>query len=492
MQIKQTLSTGLKRVFNVSVSAKTIEEKLNKRLEEIGKKVKIPGFRPGKIPLTLLKQRYKGEALSEVLEDCVQTGIEHVIKENDLRPALRPTVDFKKFEEGKDLGFDITLEVLPTLEEINLDNLSFEKLVVTVPVESVTQVIETIAKTTQSTRPIETPRKTKKGDVLLVDIEGSVEGEALPGAKEDRIELGSETSLPDFEKQLIGHEKGALVNVTVTLPNEIKNEHLAPYAGKQAQYKVTIKDIHEYEPFEIDLAFAEKLGFESVEAVKEKIEQNLSKNYEAQSFLNIKRHVLDALAERFSFEIPQTMVELEFKNIWNQLCRELGIDQDTAANANAIGKVGSKTFEEAADKTEEELRKEYHAIAERRVRLGILLAEIGNRNDVTVSRQELTDALMAHAREFPGQEDKVFEYYRNNESALATLRAPLFENKVIDYILTKSKITEKKITPEELEKLLALEEEEAEKKLSAEVKQEKKPAKKKENKGVLNHGNAYE
>ncbi len=477
MQIKETFSQGLKRKYDIFFPAKDIETKLNARLEDIGKRAKIPGFRPGKVPLPLLKQRYKAEALSEVIEGCVEKGIQQTLKDNNLKPALKPKVNINSIEEGKDLTFTIDMEILPIIGDIKFDNLAFEKYVVTIPPEAISSVLEKLAKQSRKTHPLQKLRKTKKGDIVIIDFEGFIEDNPIEGGsgKDYALELGSGSFIPGFEDQLINQEKGAHVEVKVTFPKDYQETH---YANKPSRFNVTITDIHEADSIEIDTALAAKLGFDSLKAMKEWVEKSIANDYAAQTFLNTKRHVLDALAERFPFEVPQNMTDLEFDSIWDQLCRELGVNQTQAANANVKDKIGSKTFEEAAGKSEEELRKEYKMIAERRVRLGILLAEIGTRNNITVTNQELMGALTARAREFPGQENEVFDFYRNNESALATLRAPIFENKVIEFILGQTKVTEKSITPEELEKFLIREEEEAEKKISSEAKKSKNLSKK--------------
>lgn len=479
MQIKETLSQGLKRGFEIKIPAAEIEKKLVVRLEALGKKVKIPGFRPGKVPLDLLKKRYKAEALAEVLEQCIDQGVKQTLTDNKLKPALQPKVDVKSYEEGQELHFEVALEILPTIEDINLDGLSFEKYVVDIPAKSVSHVLEDVAKRNRETRSIQKDRKTKKGDIVIIDFEGYIDDAAIEGGsgKAHPLELGSESFIPGFEDQLIGHDKGSKITVKVSFP---KDYHEEKYAGKPARFEVSIIDIHEADPIVIDAALATKLGFESLEAMQEQVKKSLSQNYEAQCFMNTKRHVLDALAERFAFEVPQNMVEMEFENIWKQLLRELGIDQNDASNINISEAERKKRFEELAGKTEEELKKEYDIIAERRVRLGLLLAEIGTRNSLGVNNQELLNALMAKAREFPGQERQVFDFYRNNESAMASLRAPIFEDKVVNFILDKSKITEKKLTPEELEKFLANEEIEAEKKVASQSTKATKPKKKKE------------
>lgn len=479
MEIKEVLSQGLKREFDIRIPASEVDKKLNARLEELGKKVKIPGFRPGKIPLDLLKKRYKPEALSEVLEECVEDGIKQVIKEKNIKPSLKPRVNLKSYEDGKDLNFDVKMELLPTIEEINLDNLSFEKYVVTVPSQSVSDVIEKIAKKNRETRPLQNLRKTKKGDIAIIDFEGFVEDQPIEGGfgKSHPLELGSGTFIPGFEDQLIGLEKGSQIQVKVTFP---KDYHENQYADKPARFEVTLTDIHEADPISIDADLAKKLGFDSLEAMKEVVEKSIVHDYTEHSFLNTKRHVLDALAERFTFEIPENMVEMEFENIWDQLCREMGINPKSESDSATPDTVRAESIKTLAGKSEDELRSEYKVIAERRVRLGLLLAEIGNRNQLSVSNQELLNALMAKAKEFPGQEREVFDFYRNNETAMASLRAPIFENKVVDFILSQSTVTEKKVTPEEFEKFLTLEEVEAEKKVVDSIKKPKKPSKNKD------------
>lgn len=476
MQIKETLSQGLKREFDVIFSPSEIETKFKNRLEAIGKKVNIPGFRPGKIPLTLLKQRYKADALREVLDECVDQGVQQVLKDNNLKPSLKPKVNLNSFEEGKDLNFEVVMELLPTIGEISLEGFSFEKLVVTISREEISRVLDTLARNNRQIHPLPKSHKAVKGDIVIIDFEGFVEGKPIEGGsgKNHPLELGMGTFAPGFEEQLIGHEKGARLDINITFPKEY---HEGLYANKAGRFDVIIKDIQQADSINIDEALAEKLGFKSLQALEEWVEKGISTDYAAQSFLNIKRHVLDALAERFNFESPQNMVELEFENIWGQLYRQLGIEVSKPGNANIEE---SKTLEEATGKSEEELKGEYKTIAERRVRLGILLAEIGNRNNITVTHQELLNALIEKAREFPNQEEEVFDFYRKNESAMATLRAPIFENKVIEYVLSQSKVTEKSITSKEFEKLLAFEEEEAEKKISLKGKEERKLSKKKE------------
>ncbi|EKE09779.1 MAG: hypothetical protein ACD_16C00110G0014 [uncultured bacterium] len=481
MQIKQTHSKGLKRTFDVIFPAKDIEAKINAQLEKIGAKAKVPGFRPGKIPLVILKQRYQTEALSKVLDQCVDESVVKVIKDNELQPCMKPKVDLKSFNDKEDLVFSINMEVLPTIGDIKFDNLSFEKYSVKVPHKTVQQVLENFALRTRETHPLKKRRKTKMGDIVIIDFEGFIKDEPIEGGQGQNhlLELGSGSFVPGFEDQLIDQEKGTRIDVKVTFPKDYHEKH---YARKSARFNVHLKDIHEAEPPVVDDKLAKKLGFSSVKEMEEGVKKSISKDYDAQAFISTKRHVLDALAERFIFEAPQSMVDLEFENIWRQFCEEVGIDQSKAANVNAKGKVGSKTFEEITGQTEDILRAEYKIIAERRVRLGLLLAEIGRRNNIKVASQELASAVKAKALEYPGQEKRVFDYYRDNEAALNSLKAPIFENKVIDYILTQVKISEKSITPEDLQKLLLKDEEDAEKQVLSQVKKKKIAGRNKESK----------
>lgn len=473
MSIKNTVTQGLKREFEVTLPAAEIDAELVKYLEKIGKTAKVPGFRPGKIPFSILKQRYYDSALREVIEISIDKAIKKLVKDENLKAAGQPTVSLKSYEEGKDAVLHVALELLPEIGEIDLKGLAIDKYVVKIPGPEVKTALEEIAKRSREKHPLKTPRKSKKGDVVIIDFKGFIESKAFEGGegKEYPLELGSNSFIPGFEDQLVGHDKGAKIDVNVTFP---KDYHDARYAGKPAHFEVTLRDIEELEPATVDEAFAKRLGFQSLKELEEKVEANLSESYSRQSLLNTKRQVFDALTERFTFEVPQGMVESEFNNIWHQLLHEMDIDHSCADNQQ-----GGKTFEEAVGRPEAEVRKDYESIAERRVRLGLLLAEIGRREDISVSQKELSDALLAKVREFPGQEQQVFDYYKNSEPALATLRAPLFEEKIVDFILKNSKVKEISVTPQELEKVLLEEEEAVSKRLSSPEKEKKTTKKQK-------------
>lgn len=467
MLIKNTLTKGLQRHFDVTIEAHDIETDLDRRLESLGKTVKIAGFRPGKIPLFILKQRYKDSAFKDILEGYREQSVKQIVKDIGLQPALKPRVTIKSYEEGKDLVLSVEGEFLPVLGDLTFDDLSLERYVVDVPSSQVDETLENLAKQNPERRPVKKARKTEKGDLVVIDFKGFINEKSIEGGTgvNYSLELGSGAFIPGFEDQLIGHSKGDKVDVNVVFPEDYPQK---PYAGKPAHFEVILKDIQELHTPLKDDVFAKRLGVESLKDLKEAIQKNLSGEYERQSFLNVKRQVFDFLSEKIKCESPPTMVALEFRNIWAQLLQEAGISEDQSANKNG------PTFKEATGKTEEELRQDYQMLAERRVRLGIIIGEIANRENIRVSQQELMQAVMAKAREFPGQEKKFIDFYRDTPSALETLRAPLFEDKVVEFILTRCKVKDISTTPEKLQKILLKEEEEAEKRISSSAKKKKK------------------
>lgn len=463
MQIKETQSSGLKHEFHIVVPAEYIEKKMESRLMKVGKKAKIPGFRPGKVPLSILKQHYGSSVLSEVLESVVQDVSKKVIEDNKLRPALNPDFEVKSFEQGKELVLGMTVENLPEIAIPALDKLAFERLKSKIAKKDVDEALEQFALYVGSNnKSIEGNRKTKKDDIVVINFSGTIDGKPIEGGsdKDFPLTLGSNSFIPGFEDQLIGKNKGDHVHVHVSFPEDYSEKKLA---GKPAVFEVDILDIQEKASPKVDDELAKKMGFETLDECRTAIESNLRGQYDSMAFTQVKRHVLDALEGLCTFEIPGKMVDMEFEAIWKQLLREMGVDQadgdNHAANNNAEGRVGAKTFEEASGKTEAELRDEYRHIADRRVRLGLLLAEIGRQEKVVVSNEELAQSLFATARKYPGQERQVIDYYRSNENAMASLRAPIFENKVIEFILSKAKVSDKEISIEEIQKLASMEDE---------------------------------
>lgn len=434
MQITETLSDGLKREFKIVVPADDLKRKVDGRLEELSKTVHLPGFRPGKVPRTLLQKKYGPAVMGEVLERAVSDASSQAITERGLRPAVTPKVDIKTFSEGADLEYTLAFELLPDVKPMDLGGLEIERVKAAPGDGEVQTALERLAESRRETKPLAEDRPAQKGDVLVIDFEGTVEGKALPGmaAKDHHLELGSNQFVPTFEDQLVGHSRNENVALKVTFPKEYVNDQLA---GKEAEFKVLIKEIREKLPVAVDEALAQSMGFDDLETLRKAIRDQLGRDYGRVARNRLKRQVLDRLAAGHDFPVPQGMVDIEFNAIWST------IEEERKRGLVDPGLTG---------KSDDEIKAEFRAIAERRVRLGLLLSEIGRLNNIQVSQEEVNRALSDEARRFPGQERRVVEYYRQNPEALARLRAPIFEDKVVDFIIEMAKVTEREVPPEEL------------------------------------------
>jgi len=461
MQVTEVSSDGLKRDFKVVIEAKEINEKVEHRLREIAGRVKIPGFRPGKAPIKLLKQRYGQSVMGEVLERAVTDSSAQALTERGLRPAVQPKIEIDSFEAGKDLEYSMAIELLPEIQPMDFATLELERVKIKVPEEEVTSALERLAASRKESKPLETPRAAASGDVVVLDFKGTVHGEALPGmAGEDHhLELGSNTFIGGFEEQLVGASVGDARTVNVTFPEGYGNEKLS---GQPAVFECTIKEIRESVPAELNDELAKSMGAEGLDDLKTKVRERLAQDYDGFARMRVKRQILDQLSDAHDFEVPEGMVNLEFDAIWHQVehDREHGrVDPDDEG------------------KDDEAVKAEYRDIAERRVRLGLLLSEVGRLNQIEVTQDEVNKALFMEAQRHPGQEQQVIEFYRQNPEAQAQLRAPIFEDKVIDFIIDLAKVSEREVSPEELR-----EEEEKEAAESADKPKQaaakKKPAKK--------------
>lgn len=434
MQVTETEADGLKRAYKIQISAKDIDEKMTGRLQELGKQVKLPGFRPGKVPLNVLKQRFGRSVMGEVLERAVSDSSAQAMSERGLRPATQPKIEITSFDEGKDLEYTMAVEILPDIEPMDFSKLTLEREVIKVEESAVESALEDLAKANKTTRQPDAPRAAASGDVLVIDFKGTVDGESLPGmsGEDHHLELGSNAFIAGFEDQLIGAKPGEAREVKVTFPDEYPNDRLA---GKEAVFAVTVKDVLEAVPAAIDDALAARLGESDLSALKERIRERIGEEYKELTRMRLKRRLLDELAAGHDFPVPTGMIDSEFEQIWKQIeaDREKG-----------------ELDPEDADKSEEELKTEYRTIAERRVRLGLLLSEVGRRNGVEVTQDELNRALFREAQRYPGNERRVFEFYQKTPEAMANLRAPIFEDKVVDFIVDMAQITEREVTPDEL------------------------------------------
>lgn len=434
MQVKEVKSDGLSRELEVTVPANEIEKHIESRLKEVGKTVKMPGFRPGKVPMDMLKKRYGRAVMGEVLESAVNDSTAQVIKDKKLRPATQPKIEVKDFDEGKDLTYSMQVDILPDFDVMDLKGIKIEKPVAKIDKKDIDEALGRITEHHKGSKKIEGDRATKKGDFVVMDFHGrtaddNVEHEGMH-AHGHKLELGGGQFIPGFEDQLIGKKAGDKVEVKVTFPEEYGAKELA---GRDAIFDVDLHEIHEATDAVVNDEFAVELGFEDEKALRDAVKHQLSSDYENQTRLKMKRQLLDILDEKHDFEISSKMVEAELEGITQQ------IEQEREADPKA---------EKLSDEEKEEL--EY--IAERRVRLGLVIAEIGQQSNVQVSDQEVQRQVITEAQKYPGQEKMIFDYYQKNPQMLENLRAPLFEDKVIDLIFKDADIKEKEVSIEDLMK----------------------------------------
>ena len=474
MKVKELKSEGLSHELEITIPANDIDARLDTKLEEVGKTVRIPGFRPGKVPLKMLKDRYGKAILGEVLEAAVNETSTEALEKQKLKPAMQPKIEVKSedFGDGNDLVYTLAVDVLPDFKVTDFKKAKLTRPVAKPADKDVTEALEKIASNNVGTKKIEGDRKAKDGDTVLIDFDGRTADDDVhhEGMKAEghKLKLGSGMFIPGFEEQLEGKKAGEAVEVKVSFPEAYQAPDLA---GRDAIFDVTIHEIHEDAEAQIDDEFAKSLGMDDVDALKTAVSEQLQKEYDNQSRMALKKDLLDFLDEAHDFEIPPGMLELENQNILDQI----KLDRQRHGE------------EEEISKDEE---KEFKAIAERRVRLGLVLAEVGNEQNIQIADAELHQAVIREAQRFPGQEKDVFDYYSKNRNALESLRAPLFEDKVVDYILELAEVTDKEISADELAKVLEDDEDEKPKKKAAkkstakkaedgEDGEEKKPAAKK-------------
>jgi trigger factor len=436
MQVTETLSEGLKRAYTVVLPASDIDAKREKRLVEVAKTVNLPGFRPGKVPMSVVKKRYAGAVTAEILEESVNEATNKVLTERNLRTASQPKIEIISLEEGRDLEFRIDAELLPDIQMPDFAAISLTRLKAEPDAEAVDKTLAEIAKRQQEfvTLEGEDVVPAEIGHVLTVDFLGKVDGVAFEGGTgtDMNVELGGTGFIPGFAEQMVGMVPGDVRTIDVTFP---ENYSAAELAGKAATFDITVKALKRAVPVELTDELATTMGFESLEDIRKAIASSMQREYDQVARLRLKRELLDALAAQVSFPVPESMLEAEFGQIWQR------IESDRAS-----GQVDA----EDAGKDDETLKAEYRAIAERRVRLGLLLAEIGRVNNIGVTQEEMNRAMIREAQRYPGQEKMVVEFFRKNPQAADSLRGPIYEEKVVDYVLELAKVTDKVVTPEEL------------------------------------------
>jgi len=436
MQVVEVAAEGLKRQYRVTVPAAEIASRVASRLERLSKTAKVPGFRPGKVPVALLKKQYGRSVMGEVLEQAVDEGSKKAIEDSRHKPALRPKIEITTFDEGKDLEITVDLEVLPEVPQVELSAIALDRMVVEADDGRVEDGLRRLAEARRAYAAPDGPRPARSGDRLVIDFTGTIDGAAFEGGSgaDMPLLLGAGQMVPGFEARLEGAAAGERRTVRVTFPAELPNDALK---GREAVFDVLVKEVQEPQALAIDDAFAKGLGVEDLAGLRKGLKERLESEYKGLARQRTKRQLLDHLAEVARFEVPPGMVELELEEIWRRLTEEM--------------KQAGQTFESEGE-DEEKARAEYKAIAERRVRLGLLLSDIGTKNDIRVENQELQQAVMREAMRFQGQEKQVFEFYRSNPAALEGLRAPLFEDKVVDFIFQLARIAERKASVEELVK----------------------------------------
>jgi trigger factor len=434
MQVTETLNEGLKRGYAITVPASELEAKVSEKLEEARKDFQMKGFRKGKAPAALMKKMFGKSVLGEAMQETIDKAMRDHFEASGDRPALQPEVKMTKddWQEGQDVEVSMTYETLPAVPEVAFGDVKLERLVAEIDDAAVDEALENLAKSATSFEDRKKGSKAKSGDQVVIDFKGSVDGTPFEGgaAEDFPLVLGSGSFIPGFEEQVEGVKEGEEKDVTVTFPEEYGAAHLA---GKEATFAVTVKSVKAPKPAEIDDALAERFGAENLAGLKEQIRARLGDEYVQASRQILKRKLMDALDEKVSFEVPPTLVNVEAGQIAHQLWHEEHHDH------------------EGHDHDAIEPTDEHRKLAERRVRLGLLLAEIGNKHDITVPEQELQRALFAQARQYRGQERQFLEFVQKNPQALQQIRAPLFEDKVVDFILELAKVSDKPVSKAELQ-----------------------------------------
>jgi|TARA_R100000501_G_scaffold17919_1_gene34880 trigger factor len=463
MRIEETKNEGLARAYTVTIPSADMDARVDAQLTQVSKTIRMPGFRPGKVPTNLVRKMH-GEALyGEALQKAVQEGVQKVMSEKELRPAGQPSVDLKSGEAGKDVEFGMELEVLPSVDVGDMEPIKLEKLVVEAGEDEMQEALQRFAEQQKSFEAAPKSYKAATGDVVAMDFVGTVDGEPFEGGtgEDMTVEIGSGRLIPGFEDQLVGVKANDSKTVKVTFPEDYNVAYLK---GRDAEFAVTVNEVRKPKEAKVDDEMAKNLGLEGLDQLKELLGGQLNQELQNLTRTHMKRKLLDTLASRYDFDVPPSMVEAEFDQIWQQLEHEASHADD----------------KDAAMKELEAEKDDYRRIAERRVRLGLLLSEIGQQQGVQVSQQEMNQLIFQEAQKYQGQQEEVVKYFRENPMAAAQLRAPLFEDKVVDFLLENTELEERKVTREDLTAAIEDEDETPEPKKAAPKKKaaaKKAPAK---------------
>lgn len=441
MNIKEVSAEGLSRELQITVPAADLVAKLDARIEDIKGTVQLKGFRPGKVPAAHIRKTYGAQLMGEVIQETVNETSQQMLNDREERPAMQPEIklvgEVDPVIQGEgDLVYDIAFDIIPAIELIDFSTVKLNRPVVEVDEEKVDEALERLASSRKDFEPRGKTAKSQEGDRVKIDFIGRIDGEAFEGGTAEgfELELGSGQFIPGFEDQLIGTKAGDTKDVEVSFPEEYGNAELA---GKPSVFEVTVHEVSAPKDAEINEEFATSLGMESLEKLREAIRDQIGNDYSQMSRGHLKKDLLDQLSDGHNFELPPSMVSLEFEQIWQQF-------------QNELEQQGQKMDD--LDESEDDLRAEYKEIAERRVRTGLVLAEVGSKNEIDVTQEELNQGLVQRVQQFPGQEQQVFEYFQKNPEAMAQIRAPLFEEKVVDFICEMADVTD---TPVSVDALMA-------------------------------------
>jgi trigger factor len=442
MHVTETVSEGLKRELKVVVPAAELENRLGAKLDDLKARVRINGFRPGKVPAQHLRRLYGRAVMAEIVQDLVSETSERAVTDRAEKPAFQPNIvlpedkaEIEAVMEGRaDLAYTLRFEVLPEIQLPDFSKISVDKEVADVTDQEVDEALQRIAAANRPFTPRQEGEAAETGDRVRIDYAGRIDGEPFQGgsAEDAELELGSGQFIPGFEDQLVGARAGETRTVEVRFPEDYGAKHLA---GKEARFDVTVKEVLKPGEVELNDEFAQNLGMESLDKLRQAIRDRIAQDYAGASRQKLKRRLLDALDRITTFALPPTLVDQEFESIWRQ------VQGDLERSGKSFADEGT---------TEEAARADYRRIAERRVRLGLLLAEVGRKNDIRVGDEEVQRALVERVRQFPGQEQAVWDFYRKNPAALAELRAPIFEDKVVDYVLELADVRERTVPREAL------------------------------------------
>ena len=441
MQIKLSLNKGLSREFEIAIDAGEIEKRTVEKLTEISKTAKMPGFRPGKVPLSVVKTRFGDQSKGEVIQAMLDEAAREAIDTNDLSLASQPSLDITAYEDGKNLEAKLKCEVLPEIDLPNITEMSIERPTLPLDEKEVTDTMQRLAQENSPTEKAKKGHKAVLGDVVIIDFEGSIDGVPFEGgaAKGHSLELGSNSFIPGFEEGLLGSKAGDTKNVDVPFPENYQASHLA---GKQAVFAVSINEVRIKGKPVLDDALAEKLGFDKLTALEEAVRGQLSAQHQPALRQLVKKNILDQLNEYANFDVPQTLLDSEYNVVAKSIKSEQGINNNHDHDHDHDSEHIHSEKNNADEGLDDDTKKEALEIATRRVRLGLMLTEIGRSNEIKVSEEDTKRAIFEQAKKYPGQEKQIIEYYQKNPEATQQLAGPLFEDKVIDYVLELAKVTD--------------------------------------------------